>query len=117
MTTGSEDRFIDGVVDQLDHVESGRVLDRDARWAIVSLAVVGLSLAASAWWSSGPTSVRIAPNEVDPGITPAEVEGAIRRLRIQTPETDPTPDPLPGATPAGVERYQRIDAIAPGRRS
>ena len=117
MSSGSDERFIDGVIDRLDHVEPGRGLDRDARWAIVSLAALGLSLAALAWWSSGPASTRTAPDEVDPGITPAAVEEAIRRLRVRPPGTDPMPDPLPGATPAGVERYQGIDAIAPGLRS
>ena len=117
MSKDSEDSFIDGVIDRLDHVEPRRGLDRDARWAIASLAVVGLSLVFLAWWSADPAPSPGDAGEVDAGITPAEVEGAIRRLQIPLPEADLTPERIPGATPAGVERYQRIDAIAPGRRS
>lgn len=117
MTTGPEDRFIEDVIDRLDHVESGRGPDRDARWAILSIAVLAVSLVGLAWWSSGPVVSRVGATELDPGITAEEVEGAIRRIQIRTPATDLAPEGVPGATPTGVERYQRIDAIAPGRRS
>ena len=133
MTREPDDPFVDGVLDRLDDLEPPRILDRDARRAVmltgmvavvmVALVLAGLTgglaggLAGGQEASSGEEPISAS----GPSIDPASVGEALRRLKV-----DPAPGSKPSglepsepnpATPEGIERYQSGDASAPGRRT
>ena len=117
MTRKAEDPFLDRVLERLDHVEDGPRLDRDARRAIMALALVVLVVGGMVWWRAEPVGSESLESDVDAGVTPAAVEGALRRIQIPPAGGERTPTRIPGATPAGSDRYEEIDATAPGRRT
>ena len=132
MTRKPDDSFVEGVLDRLDDLEPPRILDRDARRAmmltgIVAVVMVGLAGGWAGGWVGGwvggwePSSGEEPISASGPAIDPASVGEALRRLKV-----DPTPGSKPSglepsepnpATPEAIERYQSVDASAPGRRT
>lgn len=129
MTREPDDPFVDGVLDRLDDLEPPRILDRDARRAMmltgmVAVVLVALVLAGLAGGLAGGLKASSGEEPISasgPSIDPASVGEALRRLKV-----DPAPGSKPSglepsepnpATPEGIERYQSVDASAPGRRT
>ena len=129
MTREPDDPFVDGVLDRLDDLEPPRILDRDARRAMmltgmVAVVMVALVLAGLAGGLAGGLKASSGEEPISasgPSIDPASVGEALRRLKV-----DPAPGSKPSglepsepnpATPEGIERYQSVDASAPGRRT
>ena len=129
MTREPDDPFVDGVLDRLDDLEPPRILDRDARRAVmltgmVAVVMVALVLAGLAGGLAGGQEAGSGEEPISasgPSIDPASVGEALRRLKV-----DPAPGSKPSglepsepnpATPEGIERYQSVDASAPGRRT
>ena len=116
MKRSFNDPFVDGVLDQLDDLEAPRTLDRDARRAIILTGVVTFLMIGMVILGMVGNDEDQSRAVVGPSIDPASIGEALRRLQVDSPSSSQPSGPNP-ATPEGGERYESVDASAPGRRT
>lgn len=121
MNTGRSDRFTNDIIDRLEGVEEKPRLDRDGRHGLIAVLVVTVVLLATISFEAivdramETSAVGVADRA--PLVTPASIRDAVDRIQVPAAEDSSR---VPGGsveTDTMPHRYERIEAMAPGRRS